>query len=101
MFKFFEAYMPECWDGLVKRGFIRKNSGIRFCQNIQLDDNKKFNSLAAEGTPLFNLVKETGMPFYIDRLQGGVYIDEYRYDQALLEKYRDMLGEKFYGFQLH
>ena len=101
MFKFFEAYMPECWDGLVKRGFIRKNSGIRFCQNIQLDDDKKFNSLAAEGTPLFNLVKETGMPFYIDRLQGGVYIDEYRYDQALLEKYRDMLGEKFYGFQLH
>ncbi len=101
MFKFFEAYMPECWDGLVRRGFIRKNSGVRFCQNKMLDDGKKFNLLAAKGTPLYNMIRETGMPLYIDRLLGGCYIDDYRYDQALLNVYREMLGNNFYGFQLH
>lgn len=101
MFTFFEAYMPECWDGLVKRGFIRPGTGLRFCQNKMLEDDQKFNILAAEGSAFHQLVKEMNCPMYIDRLQGGCYIDEYPYDRKLLSHYRQMLGDQFYGFQMH
>jgi len=101
MFTFFEAYMPECWDGLVKRGFIRPGTGLRYCQNKMLEDDQKFNILAAEGGKFHRLVKEMDCPMYIDRLQGGCYIDEYPYDRKLLAHYRQLLGDKFYGFQMH
>ncbi|MBQ7643192.1 MAG: hypothetical protein IJS67_04745, partial [Clostridia bacterium] len=34
-------------------------------------------------------------------LQGGCYIDEYPYDEQLLKEYKEMLGDNFWGFQMH
>ena len=101
MFTYLHAYMPETWDAQVKAGFINKNSGIRFCQNIALDEEKKFNNLAREGGTFYSIVKENGFPVYIDRLQGGTFFEGYNYDFGLVEKYKDMLGDKFLGFQMH
>lgn len=101
MFTYFHSYHPQTWDAMVRAGLIDENSGIRFCQSKLIDDSLKFNELAAEGGKLHALIEETKMPLYIDRLQGGCYIDDYAYDEKLLEHYRQLLGEKFLGFQMH
>ncbi len=101
MLIYFEGYHPRVWPGLVKRGLIRKNTGLRFCQNIMLPDELKFNRLAAVDGAFYRLQQQLDCPVYIDRLQGGVYIDAYPYDMALLQHYRTRLGDKFWGFQMH
>lgn len=95
-FVFFHGYDSKLWDGFVKRGLIDSHAGIRFCQNLMLEDDKKFNRLMKEDKRLQALLKE-GYPLYIDRLQGGAYIDTYRYDFGVI----DSLGDGFYGFQMH
>lgn len=57
---------------------------------------KKFNELAKKDGKLFKLISDNNYPWYIDRLQGGGYIDEYQYNTELI----DSLGN-FYGFQMH
>ncbi len=101
MFVFFHGYTPDTWEAMVKTGLIRKNAGIRFCQSVEIDEELKFNNLAKKGGKLYEIVKENKYPFYIDRLQGGSYIDNYPYDEELVNEYKEMLGEKFYGFQMH
>ena len=101
MFRFLHGYLPKYWDAQVKAGLVGENDGIRFCQNIKLRDEMKFNRLAAKGGELYNILSERKCPFYIDRLQGGTYIDEYPYDEELLNEYREMLGDNFFGFQMH
>lgn len=101
MFTYFHAYMPETWDAQVKAGLINGHAGIRFCQSIDIEERLKFNDLAAVGGDLHRLVRETRMPFYIDRLQGGCFIENYPYDMRLVDVYRELLGEDFYGFQMH
>ncbi len=101
MFTYFEGYHPRVWDGLVRRGFIRKNTGLRFCQNKMLEDSLKFNVLAAKGSAFYRLTEEMNCPMYIDRLQGGCYIDDYAYDPVLLGDYRTRLGDRYWGFQMH
>ena len=101
MFRFLHGYLPKYWDAQVKAGLVGENDGIRFCQNIKLRDEMKFNKLAAKGGELYNIISERKCPFYIDRLQGGTYIDEYPYDEELLNEYREMLGDNFFGFQMH
>ena len=93
--------MPKLWDAQVKAGLINDNAGVRFCQSIDIQEELKFNNLARENGELFDLLKNKKMPFYIDRLQGGCYIEKYPYDKRLLQKYKDMLGELFWGFQMH
>ncbi len=101
MFTYFEGYHPRVWEGLVKNGFVRKNTGLRFCQNVMLPEELKFNNLARIGGEFYNIQKELDCPMYIDRLQGGCYIDDYPYEEALLEDYRSRLGSKYWGFQMH
>ena len=101
MFTYFEGYHPRIWDGLVKRGFVRKNTGLRFCQNKMLDESLKFNALAAKNSAFYRLTEEMNCPMYIDRLQGGCYIDDYRYDPVLLADYKTRLGDRYWGFQIH
>ena len=95
------AYHPEVWDAQVKAGFVREGDGIRFCQSLQTDNEVKFNELAAKGGTLYNICKTENRPFYIDRLQGGSAFQNYVYDEALLDEYKEMLGENFWGFQMH
>lgn len=101
MFTYFHCYMPETWEAQEKCGLINQNAGIRFSQSIDLEDHMKFNRLAAPGGALFDLISEQHRPFYIDRLQGGCYIEDYPYDPALIRKIRSVLGENFWGFQMH
>lgn len=60
------------------------------------NERKKFNELAKKDGKLFKLISDNNYPWYIDRLQGGGYIDEYQYNTELI----DSLGN-FYGFQMH
>lgn len=101
MFQFIHGYLPGVWEAQVRAGLVGENDGIRFCQNIMLRDELKFNRLAAKESELYRILSERKCPFYIDRLQGGVYIDEYPYDEELLAAYKEMLGENFWGFQMH
>lgn len=101
MFRFMHGYMPKYWDAQVKAGLVGENDGIRFCQSLPIKDELKFNKLAAKGGELYKIISDRKCAFYIDRLQGGVYIDEYPYDEELLNEYREMLGDKFLGFQIH
>lgn len=98
---FFHCYSPDAWDGFVKNGLIRKNAGIRFCQSLELDDELKFNNLAKKGGELYKLLEDKKCPFYIDRLQGGCYIESYPFNMELVDEYKKMLGENFWGFQIH
>ena len=68
---------------------------------IRLDEKYKFNELAAKGGDLYKTVVDNGYPLYIDRLQGGDYINPYEYDKELVEEYKRLLGDKFFGFQMH
>lgn len=101
MFIYFHSYHPRTWDAMVNAGLIDENAGIRFCQSKLIDNGLKFNELAAEGSRLHSLIEEKKLPLYIDRLQGGCYIDDYVYDEELLEHYRQLLGDQFLGFQMH
>ena len=101
MLKFMHGYVAETWDAQVNSGLVRDCDGVRFCQTTRLGSEKKFNELAAKDSTLYNIIKERNCPFYVDRLQGGTYISDYRYDQKLIEEYKRMLGDKFWGFQMH
>lgn len=96
-FVFFHGYDSKLWDCFVKRGIINSNAGIRFCQNLMLPEEKKFNRLMKDDKKLKSLVHDERLPVYIDRLQGGAYIDTCRYDMELIEA----LEDRFYGFQMH
>ena len=101
MFTYLHCYMPETWEAQIKAGLIRPTDGIRFCQSLDIDEPLKFNHLAAVGDALYNYVRAHRCPLYIDRLQGGCFLEEYPYDMALVNEYRTMLGDKFWGFQMH
>ncbi|MBQ7301829.1 MAG: hypothetical protein IJW77_18525 [Clostridia bacterium] len=101
MFTYLHCYMPETWEAQLHAGLIRPGDGIRFCQSLDIDEPLKFNNLAAVDGELYNYVREHRCPLYIDRLQGGCFLEEYPYDMALVNEYRTMLGDKFWGFQMH
>ena len=101
MFTFLHGYLPKVWEEQEKAGLISENDGVRFCQNISLSPEMKFNQLAKKNGELYNILAERKCPFYIDRLQGGTFIEEYPYDKALLQEYKTMLKENFWGFQMH
>lgn len=97
----FNYYSPDTWEGYVKNGLVRENTGVRLCQCLHINEDLMFNKLAKKDGALYNLLKEKKYPFYVDRLQGGDYIQDYSYDKELLDEYRKILGDKFWGFQMH
>ena len=101
MFTVFNCFTPESWKGHVKRGFVGENTGVRFCQHKPAAPERKFNEIARRGGMLDNILKENRFPFYIDRLQGGCWFESYDYDKELIAYYNELLGDKFYGLQMH
>jgi len=101
MFTYLHRYMSETWEAQERAGLVRPQDGINFPQSVLLEEWRKFNNLAAKDSPLYRLVKERKTPFYIDRLQGGCFIEDYPYDWDLIKQYRELLGENFWGFQMH
>lgn len=97
---FFHPYHPETWDAMIACGLVREGDGVRFPQSLLVKKELAFNA-QTRGSKLYEYLKKTRAPLYIDRLQGGTYIEEYPYDMALVDEYREMLGENFYGWQMH
>lgn len=102
MFTFFHCYSPKLWAGYEKNGLLRGKYGVRFPMSIRNTElGGDFNDLARRGGELYNIIKERKAPLYIDRLQGGDFIYEYDFDEELLCEYERILGDDFYGFQMH
>ena len=100
-FCYFHPYHPDTFDAMVECGLIKEGDGIKFSQSLLIKDEVKFNTLAAKGGKLYEYMEKTRAPFYIDRLQGGCYIEDYPYDMELIEEYKKLLGDNFYGWQMH
>jgi hypothetical protein len=99
--KFFHVYNEECFVGLEKNGLINKDTGFKIQHCFAVPKEKTFNYFAAEGTRLYEMIKQDNIPFYVDRIAGGITWYPYEFDKQLIGKYRDMLGDWFLGFQLH
>ncbi len=101
MFGFLHGYDPVLWRGYKENDLLGEHDGIRFVQDAFNPEGKDFNSVAAKGGELWKIIAEEKRPLYIDRLQGGLQIYDYDFDEELLEEYRNLLGDKFLGFQMH
>ena len=103
MFHFIHGYIPGTyyWDGLVKRGLIDDSSGVKLIQHALTKPASCFNEAAIIGSPLFEVIREANRPFYLDRLQGGSYYYDYPFDSSLIDRYIEILGKRFLGFQMH
>ncbi len=101
MFYYLHCYMPQTWDAQVRAGLIGRSAGIRFVQSIDIPEELKFNTLARAEGELYAMLRDMHGPFYIDRLQGGCFLEEYPYDMSLVHAYEELLGENFWGFQMH
>jgi len=99
--KFFHVYDERANEGLYKNGLLNKNSGFKIQHDFPIPDDVKFNEAAKKDGKFYNMIKETGMPFYVDRIAGGTTYHEYDFDFALIDEYRKLLGDWFLGFQLH
>lgn len=99
--KFFHVYNEEYFEGLVKNNLINEDTGFKIQHVFSLPEKMKFNQFAAKGSKLHTMIKEGNIPFYVDRIAGGVTYHKYNFDKALIREYREMLGNWFLGFQLH
>ena len=96
MFRFFHTYHPQTWDAMVRDGFIDTDSGIRCMQHVFLTEDEKFNSAMSENGPLRQLLRRYRLPFYFDRIQGGIFYDEgYTYDKSLIKSLKDEFSDLF------
>ena len=100
--KFFHVYREDWMTGLEKNGLLNEESGFKLQHNFPIPKKYLFNEYAAKGTPLYRFITENRLPFYVDRLAGGTtYMPSYTPDKALIEDYKNALGDDFLGFQLH
>lgn len=99
--KFFHVYNDECIIGLEKNGLINKETGFKIQHCFAVPSHRLFNNYAAKGTKLYNMIKSEKIPFYVDRIAGGIAWYPYKFDKGLIREYRDILGDWFLGFQLH
>lgn len=99
--KFFHVYNEDCFKGLEKNGLLNADSGFKLQHCFAVPKDRLFNTYAAVGTPLYRLITENHIPFYVDRIAGGITYYPYVFDKRLIAEYRQALGDDFLGFQLH
>lgn len=99
--KFFHVYNEKCYEGLIKNNLLNEDSGFKIQHAFSVPEELKFNKFAAKGTKLHSMIKENNIPFYIDRITGGVTYHKYDFDHDLIREYENVLGKWFLGFQLH
>ncbi|MDY2879882.1 MAG: hypothetical protein SOT34_02965, partial [Candidatus Borkfalkiaceae bacterium] len=58
MFTYLHSYHPDTWDAQEKVGLVRKQDGIKFNESLGLEEQYKFNKLAAKNGKLYNILKE-------------------------------------------
>lgn len=99
--KFFHVYNEDCVKGLEKNGLLNKDSGFKIQHAFSVPENLKFNKFASKGSKLYNIIKNGNIPFYVDRIAGGITWHNYEFDKDLINEYKELLGDWFLGFQLH
>ena len=99
--KFFHVYNERCYEGLVKNNLLNEDSGFKIQHAFSVPEELKFNKFAAKGTRLHSMIKENKIPFYVDRITGGITYHEYKFNHDLIREYENILGDWFLGFQLH
>ena len=99
--KFFHVYNEDLLVGLEKNGFLNKDSGFKIQNVFSVPKHLLFHNVAAKGGKLYNMIREGNMPFYVDRIAGGIIYFPYQYDKTLLREYSELLGDWFLGTQLH
>ena len=99
--KFFHVYNEECVIGLEKNGLINRDTGLKIQHAFSVPTERKFNSIAKVGGKLHGMIRDGKLPFYVDRIAGGITYHKYDFDKALIDEYTDILGDDFLGFQLH
>ena len=99
--KFFHVYNEDCIKGLEVNGLLNKDSGFKIQHAFSVPEELKFNKFAAKGSKLYNIIKEGNIPFYVDRIAGGITWHNYAFDKELINEYKNLLGDWFLGFQLH
>lgn len=99
--KFFHVYNEKAFIGLEKNGLINKDSGFKIQHAFSLPREMQFNEFAKKGGKLHSLIKENSIPFYVDRIAGGIAYYKYEFDKKLIKEYDEILGDWFLGFQLH
>lgn len=102
MLRFIHTYTEPAFPALVKSGLWREGDGLKLMHKPKFASPVDFNTVTAEGSPLEQLLSELRCLFYVDRLQGGVgYPVTYPYDPAAIARLRELLGDRFLGFQMH
>lgn len=99
--KFFHVYNEDCIKGLEKNGLINKDTGFKLQHCFAVPKERLFNNIAQIGGTLHSLIKRDHIPFYVDRIAGGITYYPYQFDKKLIKEYRNLLGDEFLGFQLH
>ncbi len=99
--KFFHVYNDWHIKALEKNGLLNKDSGFKIQHVFSMPLELKFNEYAKIGGQLHSIIKEGKIPFYVDRIAGGVTWHSYNFDKALIKEYVNILGNWFLGFQLH
>lgn len=99
--KFFHVYNDWHIKGLEKNNLINEDTGFKIQHVFSMPGELKFNKIAAKGGKLHSIIKENKMPFYIDRIAGGITYHKYPFDKALFDEYESILGDWFLGIQLH
>lgn len=99
--KFFHVYNDDCFKGLEKNGLINKDTGFKIQHCFAVPKERLFNNYAKVGGKLHSIIKENNIPFYVDRIAGGITYYPYAFDKKLIREYRELLGDDFLGFQMH
>ena len=99
--KFFHAYRDFFMPGLEKNGFINKDTGFKLPHTFAVPKEYLFNNYAAKGGAFYNMIKDGNIPFYVDRVAGGITYFPYQFDKKTINDYKELLGDWFLGFQMH
>jgi hypothetical protein len=102
-FSFLHSYEStgRYWKGIEKAGLLRPGTGVRLVNSPFGEDNHRFNTSAALGSPLHAYLSEHKPIFVVDRIAGGSPYNAYAFDEALVRAYIDLLGDHFLGGQVH
>lgn len=99
--KFFHVYNEDCYKSLEKNNLLNADSGFKIQHCFAVPKERLFNNYAAVGSQLHSLIKENNIPFYVDRITGGITYYPYQFDKKLIAEYKNLLGDWFLGFQMH
>ncbi len=94
-------YSPLYTRKLIELGMAQKGDGFKISQHFCSKPEMLFNTVAQPGGELYDIVKEYGSCFYIDRLQGGTYYSDYPYSIELQKEYDRLTDGHYLGVQLH